>query len=54
MFRIGGAMTPRFRELDRRECEAILAEHSVGRLAFALHDRVDVLPLHYALVDGWI
>lgn len=47
-------MTPRFRELDRRACEAILAKHSVGRLAFALHDRVDIAPLHYALVDGWI
>lgn len=54
MLSIGRAIAPRFRELDRRECEAILAKHSVGRLAFALHDRVDVAPLHYALVDGWI
>ena len=45
---------PQFRELDRTECQAILARHSVGRLAFALHNRVDVEPLHYAVVDGWL
>ena len=47
-------MTPRFRDLDRVECEAMLARHSVGRLAFASQNRVDIEPLHYALVDGWI
>lgn len=47
-------MTPQFRELDRQTCEAMLSTHSVGRLAFALHNRVDIEPLHYALVDGWL
>jgi uncharacterized protein len=47
-------MTPQFRELDREACEAMLSTHSVGRLAFASHNRVDIEPLHYALVDGWL
>ncbi len=45
---------PVFRDLSREECEAILARNQVGRLAFSLHDRVDVQPLHYVYEDGWI
>ena len=41
-------------ELDRDACEAILARHTVGRLAFTLHNRVDIEPLHYVFLDGWI
>lgn len=41
--------------LDRFEaCKAILARNNVGRLAFALQDRVSVLPVHYVYEDGWI
>jgi nitroimidazol reductase NimA-like FMN-containing flavoprotein (pyridoxamine 5'-phosphate oxidase superfamily) len=41
--------------LDRFEaCEEILARNSVGRIAFALQDRVSVLPVHYVYDDGWI
>ena len=45
---------PRFRELDRAECEAVLARNQVGRIAYSFRDRVDIEPLHYAYADGWI
>lgn len=46
---------PLFAVLDRFEqCEEILARNTVGRLAFALQDRVSVLPVHYVYEDGWI
>jgi hypothetical protein len=45
---------PTFHVLSPRTCSAILARNHVGRLAFAHHNRVDIRPLHYAYVDGWI
>jgi nitroimidazol reductase NimA-like FMN-containing flavoprotein (pyridoxamine 5'-phosphate oxidase superfamily)/osmotically-inducible protein OsmY len=46
---------PLFAVLDRfEECEGILARNNVGRVAFALQDRVSVLPVHYVSDDGWI
>jgi uncharacterized protein len=48
------AAPPAFRELDRAECEALLARNTVGRLAFSFHDHVDVEPLHYVYADGWL
>lgn len=45
---------PFIRPLDRIECEALLATQQVGRLAYAFRDRVDIEPLHYVYVDGWI
>lgn len=46
---------PLFAVLDQfKDCEAILARNTVGRLAFALQDRVSVLPVHYVYEDGWI
>lgn len=48
------ATHPHFRELTRTECEALLARHHVGRMAFSLHDRVDIEPLHYVFADGWL
>jgi len=45
---------PLIRELDRAACEALLARHSVGRVAFTHRNRVDIEPLHYVFMDGWI
>ena len=37
-----------------RACERILAGNNVGRIAFALQDRVSIVPVHYAYDEGWI
>ena len=43
-----------FRELSKAEIEAVLMRNKVGRLAFSLHDRVHVQPLHNVYESGWI
>jgi nitroimidazol reductase NimA-like FMN-containing flavoprotein (pyridoxamine 5'-phosphate oxidase superfamily) len=43
-----------FREMSRDEVEAMLLRNRVGRLAFSLHDRVDVQPIHYIYERGWL
>jgi nitroimidazol reductase NimA-like FMN-containing flavoprotein (pyridoxamine 5'-phosphate oxidase superfamily) len=45
---------PLFSVLGRTASEAILARNSVGRIAFALHDRVSIVPIHYVYESGWI
>jgi len=46
---------PLFAVLDRFDaCEAILNGNSVGRIAFALQDRVSIVPVHYVYEGGWI
>jgi len=45
---------PTFRTLTRAECDALLARHHVGRIAFSFHDRVDVQPIGYVYEAGWI
>jgi uncharacterized protein len=42
------------RELDRAECERILARNHVGRLAYARKNLVDIEPVHYVYADGWV
>lgn len=37
-----------------KECEEILARNNVGRVAFALQDRVSIVPVHYVYTGGWI
>lgn len=46
--------SPRIRELRPAECLALLRQQAVGRMAFSLHDRVDLLPIHYVYSDGWL
>ena len=43
-----------FRDLSRDEIEAMLLRNRVGRLAFSIHDRVDIQPLHYVYERGWL
>lgn len=43
-----------FHELSRDEIEAMLTRNHVGRLAFSLHDRVDIQPIHYIYERGWL
>ena len=46
---------PPFTVLDRfNHCESILRRNNMGRIAFALQDRVSVLPVQYVYDDGWI
>jgi uncharacterized protein len=45
---------PLIRELSRDEIEQILARNNVGRIAFSLHDRVDIEPINYVFDSGWI
>lgn len=49
-----GDQIPLFTTLTRAECESLLARNSVGRIAFAVHDRVSILPIHYVFSGGWI
>ena len=50
-----GADAPLLRVLGTSEdLEAILARNDVGRIAFALQDRVSVVPVHYVYEGGWI
>lgn len=46
---------PLLRVVDNfKACEAILNGNSVGRIAFALQDRVSIVPVHYVYDNGWI
>jgi uncharacterized protein len=45
---------PRFSDLTREECEAVLARNNVGRIGFTRDERVEILPVHYVYEDGWI
>lgn len=42
------------RDLSREETEAMIQRNRVGRLAFSLHDRVDIEPIHYIYERGWL
>ena len=45
---------PQFRELTSDEAQSLLARNHVGRIAFTLHDRVDIEPIHYVTDGEWI
>ena len=40
--------------LDRQEITALLARNSVGRIAYARGNQVDIEPIHYIYRDGWL
>ena len=46
--------TPTIRDLTSDEARAFLRANNVGRLAFALHDRVDIVPINYVSDGDWI
>ena len=46
--------TPHIRTLDDQEARAFLVRCHVGRMAFSLHDRVDIEPLHFVFDGEWI
>lgn len=48
------ASAPTFRELDRDEIDTILERNSIGRLAYAVGNNVDVQPVNYVYSDGWL
>jgi nitroimidazol reductase NimA-like FMN-containing flavoprotein (pyridoxamine 5'-phosphate oxidase superfamily) len=45
---------PHFRDLSDEEARALLTHVNVGRLAFTLHDRVDIEPINYASDGEWV
>jgi nitroimidazol reductase NimA-like FMN-containing flavoprotein (pyridoxamine 5'-phosphate oxidase superfamily) len=47
-------MNPCFRTLSHEECTAILARNHVGRLAWAVENRVEIKPVNYVYHDGWL
>lgn len=47
-------MAPTLGTLEARKCEELLKRQEVGRLAFALQDRVGIVPVHYVYDEGWI
>jgi nitroimidazol reductase NimA-like FMN-containing flavoprotein (pyridoxamine 5'-phosphate oxidase superfamily) len=48
------AAVPTFRVLGSAESRALLARHRVGRIAYALHDRIDIEPIHYVVDGDWL
>lgn len=45
---------PHIRDLSREESLEILRAGNVGRIAFTLHDRVDIAPVNYVTDAQWI
>jgi nitroimidazol reductase NimA-like FMN-containing flavoprotein (pyridoxamine 5'-phosphate oxidase superfamily)/osmotically-inducible protein OsmY len=48
------ASAPLIEVLSVPKSEEILARNSVGRLAFSVHGRVNVVPVHFVYDKGWI
>jgi hypothetical protein len=47
-------VVPRITEMTLEACRALLKRHHVGRMAYCLHDRVDIAPIHYVYADEWL
>lgn len=48
------AAPPVFRELSTAEALRVLRRNAIGRIAYALHDRVEVVPIHYISDGRWL
>ena len=46
--------SPVFRELSRKEMDALLSRNHVGRIAFTFRDVADIRPIHYVASRGWL
>ena len=45
---------PVFKTLNQAQSEAVLVRSDVGRIAFTVDSRVQILPIHYVYRNGWI
>ena len=45
---------PVFTTLDDSQCRALLMRQRVGRIAYSLHDQVDIEPVHFVFDGEWI
>ena len=45
---------PHIAAMRPASCLALLRRHSVGRMAYTFHNRVDITPIHYVYSDGWL
>ena len=43
-----------FTELTREQCRALVQRNHIGRIAYTLHDRVEIEPISYVAEGEWI
>jgi len=48
------ARAPRIVTMSPASCLALLERHTVGRMAYAYRNRVDITPIHYVHSEGWL
>jgi nitroimidazol reductase NimA-like FMN-containing flavoprotein (pyridoxamine 5'-phosphate oxidase superfamily) len=51
---VSPTLTPPIRDLTSKESYALLRAQQVGRLAFTVHDRIDIEPIAYVSDGEWI
>lgn len=47
-------IAPRIVTMRPSACIRLLERHTVGRMAYTFHNRVDIQPIHYVYGDGWL
>jgi uncharacterized protein len=45
---------PAFRELSEAEAIEVLERNRIGRAAFVVDERIEIVPIHYVYDDRWI